>query len=207
MLHVDHLGFGFQHRLLFERVCFNVQAGDLHLLVGGNGTGKSTLLNILAGLLSPTKGTYRYDPSERSQTIEFLQAEANGLFYKMDAVQNLRYWASLRGQQLQRDDIYRELERWQLNHPFIRENFPVEKYSTGMKRRLALARVVLSQRKLWLLDEPFHGLDQKALSIFNQALDEHRKLGGAALVVSHDLAPFANTDHATIQLESFRSHA
>ena len=204
MLHVKDLSFGYHHRPLFEHVTFEVTDGDLCLLVGGNGTGKSTLLNILAGLLSPTSGSYQYKTGERAQTLEFLQAEANGLFYKMDAVQNLRYWASLRNQHLSNEQIFQELDRWQLNHPFIRQAFPVEKFSTGMKRRLALARVALSKTRLWLLDEPFHGLDQKALGIFNRVLEQHRKAGGAALVVSHDLQPFQGTQHQTIQLETFR---
>jgi heme exporter protein A len=73
-----------------------------------------------------------------------------------------------------------------------------------MKRRLALARVALSQTKLWILDEPFYGLDQRALGIFQLMLRDHLASGGAALVVSHDLAPLEKYDHQTIQLESFK---
>lgn len=204
LLRVRGLGFGY-HRPLFAGVSFSIAPGDLCLVSGGNGTGKSTLLSILAGLLAPQQGAYSFgDDARGAGRAEYLQAENNGLFCKMDAVQNLRYWASLRGVHLDDETIFTELERWGLNHPLIRRGFPVEKFSTGMKRRLALARVALSQTKLWILDEPFYGLDQRALGIFQLMLRDHLASGGAALVVSHDLAPLEKHDHQTIQLESFK---
>jgi len=83
----------------------------------------------------------------------------------------------------------------------IRQGLEVGKFSTGMKRRLALARLSLSQTKIWLLDEPLFGLDQKAIEVLIDSLQQHRDAGGAVLMISHDLAPFLSLINETIDLE------
>jgi heme exporter protein A len=80
------------------------------------------------------------------------------------------------------------------------QNFPVEKYSTGMKRRLALARLMLSGATCWLLDEPVYGLDTAALATFSHQLEQHLKAGGMTLVISHDTAPLRGLISRTIHL-------
>ncbi len=207
MLNVDKLSFAFHRRPLFEQLSFHVEPGQLWLVVGGNGTGKSTLLSVIVGLLPATHGHCTFAGGDRAQVLEYLAAETNGLFFKLDAMQNLKFWAKMRGVSCGTSDLHAALDRWQLNHPLIRQDFPIEKFSTGMKRRLALARVGLSQAKLWVMDEPFHGLDQKALVIFADVLGQHLNQGGSAIVVSHDLAPLANLPHQRLDLERFRGRA
>lgn len=194
MLTVQGLSFGFRHRALFRDVNFTLHPGELLHLVGPNGTGKSTLMAILAGLLAAQRGSIEFRHGEnvvddRRLYLEYLPAEANGLFLKMDATHNLQFWAGLRGRSLTREKAFAALERWNLNHPLLRDGFAVEKFSTGMKRRLALARLTLSPAPLWLLDEPLYGLDQQAASALRDLLQDHLRQGGLALVVSHDVQP------------------
>lgn len=197
MLQVKDLSFGFRHRRLFDAVSFTVSPQELVHLAGPNGAGKSTFMSIVAGLLHPDKGDVSFFPGvgaaepveDRRRFAEYLPAEANGLYVKMDATQNLLFWAELRGAKVGKAEIWKELERWNLNHALVRDGFPVEKFSTGMKRRLALARLALSPAPLWLLDEPLYGLDAQAVELFRGLLREHLDKGGLALVVSHDLVP------------------
>jgi len=210
MLVVHELSFGFRHRRLFEKLSLTVAAGELVHLSGPNGAGKSTFMSIVAGLLAPISGEVRYLPDASNQTpapdrreyLEYLPAEANGLHLKMDATQNLLYWARLRGLELAREDAFRALEAWNLNHPLLRDDFPVEKFSTGMKRRLALARLGLSPTRGWLLDEPLYGLDVEATGAFATMLKTHLSRGGLALVISHDLKPLDGLITRTVSLGS-----
>lgn len=196
MLKVQNVSFGFRHRPLLRDVSLTLAAGELLHLTGPNGAGKSTFMSIVAGLLTPEKGTIEFFPgSEASAAVddrrrfqEYLPAEANGLYVKMDAMQNLLFWTQLRGLKNNLPAVHAELARWNLDHPLLRDGFPVEKFSTGMKRRLALARLALSPSPLWLLDEPVYGLDAQAVGIFRKLLGDHLAKGGLALLISHDLA-------------------
>lgn len=208
MLQVKALTFGFRHRRLFEDVSFTVKPGELLHLAGPNGAGKSTMMSILAGLLLPEKGEVEFFPGkdaaapadDRRSFVEYLPAEANGLYVKMDATTNLQFWSRLRGLATTTEQVFQELDRWNLNHPLLRDGFSVEKFSTGMKRRLALARLNLSPAPCWLLDEPLYGLDTEAVQIFRAMIDRHLARGGLAVLVSHELKIFDGAITRTLTL-------
>lgn len=194
MLTVKNLGFGYRFRPILRGVNFKVNAGQILHLVGPNGCGKSTTISILAGLIRQSHGEVNLSiegnvAQDRREFTEYLPAEANGHFEKMDAMQNLRFYSRLRGQHHSDERIIKALESWDLGHPLLRSRFAIQKFSTGMKRRLALARVELSQTPLWLLDEPLYGLDQKGIGQFQNLLTSHLDNGGAIVVVSHDSEP------------------
>lgn len=179
--------------------------GELVHLAGPNGAGKSTFMAIVAGLLAADRGAVDFVEGgqavdDRRAYCEYLPAEANGLHVKMDAVRNLRYWTALRGVEPEESVLVAALARWKLDHPLIRTDFPVEKFSTGMKRRLALARLSLSPAPLWLLDEPVYGLDAEAMAVFTRLLEEHLARKGLALVISHDLKPLEALISRTVDL-------
>lgn len=206
MLHIRELSFGFRHRPLFSDLTLCVDRGELVHLVGPNGAGKSTCMAVIAGLLAAGKGTVEYTPqgqnpaSDRRLYLEYLPAEANGLYVKMSARDNLRFWASLRGIHLSDQALLDALSTWGLDHPLLIDRFPVEKYSTGMKRRLALTRLTLSPAPCWLLDEPVYGLDTTAMEVFRRALTFHLERGGMAIVISHDLSALMGLSPRTVRL-------
>lgn len=197
MLEIKSLSFRYQYKVILQKLSFQVGPSEILHIVGPNGSGKTTLMSILAGLRKEASGsiTYRDGQGEiqadRRTHVEYLPAEANALFGKMDAMSNLRFWRKLRGLEASDSAIRPVLARWDLDHPLLRENFPVESFSTGMKRRLALARLELSETPCWLLDEPLYGLDTKGIETFQDMLEKHLQQQGITVIVSHDIAPLA----------------
>ena len=166
-------------------------------LKGGNGTGKSTLLATIAGLLNPNRGSI----SIADRSFSYLPAENCGHFLKLDAVSNLNFWANVYGQPASLPEISAALHDWGLGKTAARKGFPVEHFSTGMKRRLALARLQVLNTNLWLLDEPVIGLDANAQSQCQVFFERHLANGGMIVMVSHETDSFAQIDHQTLSLE------
>lgn len=195
LLEVENLEFGYAARILIPSLSFTLASGELLHVQGPNGTGKSTLLALVAGLLHARRGVIRPGSNapagirHLSAMLEYLPAEANGLYGRLDAEANLTLWLRLRGRTAVASDLDTALGTWGLDHPLVRRDFPVERFSTGMKRRLALARVMLSPAPVWLLDEPFYGLDDAGIRTFQDVLRAHLNKGGAALMVSHEVRP------------------
>lgn len=205
MLEVEDLFFSYQYRPILKKLSFKVGEGQILKIEGANGTGKTTLIKVIAGLLRPQKGSITFTSGNHTYTdyrpfLEYLPSEGNGLFAELDAVKNLNFWARLRNQDHNHDEIMKQLRHWDLDQPFLMENFPVGRFSTGMKRRLALARVILSKAPLWLLDEPLFGLDSQSTEKFRQCLQSHINEGGCVIMVSHDLTAFENLDISVLSI-------
>lgn len=193
MLKISSLTFAFHPPFhLFENANFTIQPGEIAFLEGPNGCGKSTFLSLIAGMRSANSGDISFEPLQsstpqnRRHYIEYLSPDSNGLYMKLDAMQNLKFWLGLRQQNYDPKQLRDHLAEWQLGDPLISQGFPVQKFSTGMKRRLALARVFASQSPCLVLDEPLNGLDQKGCELFVQKLYAHKNRGGMAIVVCHN---------------------
>jgi heme exporter protein A len=159
-------------RVLFEAVNLSLNAGDAALVAGPNGVGKSSLLRLIAGLLSPVSGTV---------TVSGRVALANedlALDPRARLADALGFWARLDGT----DDVAFALEEFGINHLL---NVPVRILSTGQRKRAVLARCVASQADIWLLDEPGNGLDTASLDRLTAAMATHRSRGGIIVAASH----------------------
>jgi len=201
MLVVKGLSFGYRARRLISNLSFELNPGEILHVIGPNGTGKSTLLQLLAGLIAAESGSIKWDKPE---SIEYLPAEANGLYLAMSARENLNFWLSLRDRRLNSNQIDECLKTWNLAQPWLALGLPVARFSTGMKRRLALVRLTLAGAPCWLLDEPVYGLDEEAILEFRQALKHHVANGGSAVIVSHDLSALDAIPHSKLSLGSHR---
>jgi heme exporter protein A len=201
MLTVEKLTFGFKNRKLFQDISFDVQPGQLTRLAGSNGSGKSTLLALITGLVSGDSGSIKFAGTDdfRSWT-SWIAPDANGLVSTLSATANMRFWLDLRGLKVRPETLSSTLNAWGLTGEWIQSSLPVAKFSTGMKRRLALARLQLEGSKLWILDEPLFGLDDGACKQFRDALDSHLSAGGAAVVVTHDDRLLERIRHQTVFL-------
>lgn len=201
MLNVRNLTFSFKNRPLFSGLNFTVKSGSLLRVSGPNGSGKSTLLSLITGLISGANGQIDFDETcdFRSWT-SWIAADANGLIPSLSAAENLRFWLELRHSAFDAGRISNSLNDWGLSGSWIQERLPVARFSTGMRRRLSLARLDLDGSKLWILDEPLFGLDEAACKKFRIRLQSHISQGGAAIVVTHDDRLLEGVEHETLAL-------
>jgi len=152
---------------------FRLEPGEVLILRGPNGSGKTTLLRTLAGLQPPLDGRIDAPP----ETIAY-GAHADGLKSTLTVAENLRFWAAIHGVR----DMSDALERFNL---VALANRPAQNLSAGQKRRLGLARLLVTGRPIWLLDEPTVSLDQASVALFAEAVRAHVAAGGAALIATH----------------------
>ena len=169
-------------RQLFEGVSLRVAPGDVLLLRGPNGAGKSSLLLTLAGLLRPTQGTV--GPDERSPM--HLLAHSSAVKTRLTLGENLRFWREVNGPTGM--DVDKALERVGLGGL---ESIEAGHLSAGQTRRLALARLLVTDRKLWLLDEPLAALDDAGAELLAALVAERMASGGGVIAATHDDIPGA----------------
>jgi len=167
-------------RLVFERVTFSLRPGEALLLKGANGTGKSSLLRLMAGFLAPHAGRLAWAGraiAERRHEIHFL-GHGDPLKPLLTAAENLAFLADLGGG----GRIAAGLEAMALSDL---ADTPCRFLSAGQKRRLSLARLPALTRPLWLLDEPAVGLDRASRGRLETMIGEHLAQGGMAMVATH----------------------
>jgi heme exporter protein A len=185
-LTLDHLACRRAGRLVFRDLCFAVGAGQAAALRGPNGIGKSTLLRQLAGLLPVAGGDARMGAVSLAgdrQGFQELVTYAGHLDAVKPALsigENLRLWAGIHGNGPERAEA--ALARFGLGGIAGR---PAAQCSAGQKRRLGLARLLVADRPLWLLDEPTVSLDADASALVAELVRQHIAGGGVALIATH----------------------
>ena|SRR3989338_6211511 len=171
-----------------HRLSFHVDAGEIVAVLGPNGCGKTTLLKILATRIAPTcgEGTLLGHPLSETalirKGIKWLGHEL-GLYKTLTAAENLKFFAGICGQKIAGPQIDAVLEKVGLQKS-RREK--VASFSTGMKKRLSLARILLENPKILLFDEPHTNLDQEGKKRMSTLILERKKAGAAVLFSSHD---------------------
>lgn len=174
---------------VLDGVSFTLAPGRALVLRGPNGIGKTTLLRTVAGLQPPVSGTVQTAP----ESLVYA-GHSDGIKATLTVVENLNFWAQVFG----KSDISAALDAFDLTALADR---PAGMLSAGQKRRLGLARLLVTGRAIWLLDEPTVSLDRDAVAMFARAVDTHLAAGGSALLATHielgidgaevlDLAPY-----------------
>lgn len=158
---------------ILSGVSFEVSDGEAVILRGPNGAGKTTLLRCLAGLTPPVSG----DLGTGGDEVAYA-GHADGLKAQMSVAENLRFWASVHGT----TEITNAVEAFNLSSLLDRRAMHL---SAGQKRRLSLARLVLTGRPVWALDEPTVSLDAEAVGWFAKAVTAHLSTGGSAIIATH----------------------
>lgn len=178
---VENLAVSRGGLLVLEGLSFTLAAGQALILRGPNGSGKTTLLRTLAGLQPPVAGRIDADPDAIAYA-----AHADGLKPTLSVRENLEFWAQVFGQM----GIDAAVAAFALA-PLL--NRPAGALSAGQKRRLGLARLLVTGRPIWIFDEPTVSLDREAVASFGQTVQGHLAQGGAALLATHiDLGFDAN---------------
>lgn len=182
-LRAENLTLARGDRIIVKNLTFQLDSGRALVLTGANGAGKSTLLRALSGLLPPRSGQIFRDqqsidenPTIHLGSLAFI-GHLDAIKPLLTVAENLAYWAD--GDNAA---VAGALAGWDLT---ARANWPARFLSAGLKRRVALARLLLRPVGLWLLDEPTTALDQASVARFRDHLAAHLDRGGMAVIATH----------------------
>ena len=192
LIRTENLCFERDEIKVIDRVNLELNSGDLLQVEGCNGSGKTTLLRLLTTAVKPTSGRIFYQEKKLSDcryeycsNIIFIGHQI-ALKERLTPVENLN-WLSPIG--LSQDSINRALDLVGLRDF---ETAPSWSLSAGQKRRVALARLIVSNAKIWFLDEPFTAIDTQGIGLMRQLIDDHVSKGGAVVFSTHQSVDMKN---------------
>lgn len=175
------------HRL-FSGLSFTLSAGELIQVQGANGSGKTTLLRALCGFVQPVQGKVLWCGQNIQEWDDAYHTEMcylghlNAIKDELSALENLQMSAGLAGYTVTEQQALAALRRMGLQR---REHLPVRVLSQGQRRRVALARLLLEDARLWILDEPLAALDVGAVGLMQELIGEHLSKGGMTIFTTH----------------------
>ena len=185
-LHLENVAVIRGNRLVLSGLNLRVAAGELMWVRGANGCGKSTLLRVIAGLLGSTSGEVRAD-GRLALADENLALDPN-----LTVSDALRFWANMDGASpSERDAALTAMDLVSLS------DVPVRYLSTGQRKRASIARVLASRCAIWLLDEPYNGLDSASCAHLDKAILSHIGAGGIVMLAAHQ-SPSINVSESLV---------
>ena len=188
MLNVQNLQCVRGDNCLFKDLSFTLSDGELLHLKGANGTGKTTLLRALSGLLQPLEGDILLDGRSLFKYREEYHAQItylghlNGIKGDLTTYENIQLHADLNGLPIKQSEVDEALQALGL---LSRAELPVRVLSQGQQKRVALARLLVMKRRLWLLDEPFVALDVKAVEWLQRIIGEQLQKNAMVVMTTH----------------------
>lgn len=198
MLDVIAVDFDYQDQPLLKNVSFHLPAGGLLQVRGANGAGKTTLIKLLAGLYKPSRGQIQFEKQLIVEALDTYQQQICFVGHKIGINPYLTIKENcFFDTQYRNTDLDRLISVFKLDN---QEDLPCGLLSAGQRRQAGLLRLWMTGAKLWLLDEPLVALDNNALSILMNKIQEHRSHGGAVLLTSHQSLPLNQSDYEEYHL-------
>lgn len=201
---VSHLTCERGYRELFKDLSFELTPGQILHIKGENGAGKTSLLRILAGLALPVSGEVSFDDydcrkyrSEYNEQIAFMGHKL-GIKLELTPVENICSYCEIRLPHTEQQilDVLKKVGLYGFEEMYCNQ------LSAGQKRRVALAQTVLSDARLWILDEPFTSLDVTGVALFLDVIQKHVDNGGMVLLTTHQEVNLENCTTKYLQLPS-----
>lgn len=179
MLSTSNLSFERYFERVFEPVSFDIAPGDLMLITGANGCGKTTLLRVLAGLLELSEGSFT------SQSHPLYAGHNPAIKDDLSVEENIRFWMQFMGTRQNQpvDELCEQvIDEMGLSPVALQEGRTL---SAGQRKRCSLARLLFCNESLWLLDEPYSNLDPQGIALLDRIISSHLESGGACVMTTH----------------------
>ena len=203
MLEISNLACSRGDHRLFGGLNFSLDSGQIMQVQGANGSGKTSLLRTLCGFMMPDEGDIVWRGENIRELDEDYYAEMlylghlNAIKDELSALENLQISAGLSGVELEEKEAIVVLRRMGLRG---REMLPTKVLSQGQCRRVALARLLISDAKLWILDEPLAALDVGAVTLIQELIAEHLKRQGMVIFTTHQPLQVAGIEMRSLTL-------
>lgn len=192
-------------RLLFDGLSFQLGAGEGLRIIGANGSGKTTLLRVIAGLSERFGGDIHWRGQNRRNVLYQLRTDilyfghAPGINVVLTPLENLEWWQQLKLPGAEsREHLVNVLDYMGLAGY---SHTPCAHLSAGQKRRVALARLLISRHRLWILDEPFTAIDRQGVRNIEGLVEQHLQRGGIVILTTHQA--MSCSGFSTIDIDSF----
>ena len=195
-------------KIVFRNLSFKFEHNVATIISGKNGSGKTSLLRLLANLLYPKSGDFVWKGKSIYKNLEkYLKeityiADNNSSKEKFTVTENINYWKGLFNSKMTHEQFMRLIDNLDLREKM---NQPVSMLSKGQKRKLELTRLIIEERKIWILDEPFLGLDQDSVNIIGQTISDHLSHDGMVILSTHSPVSISSKKYIDLDLhESVR---
>ena len=188
MLEVKSIYLYRNRKQVFKDFNLNLKNSEIILLEGENGVGKTSLLNMVSGLINPDKGFIKIfkkniiELGKQKKKIFTYIPDKNCLKESLSVNENLKSWLKLSNLKVNNNNYQKVLNTFSLDG--IQESL-VKNLSQGQKKKVALTKLLFSESKLWLLDEPLNGIDTKTVAILKKIMIQHLRQNGSILFSSH----------------------
>ena len=189
MIKLNDISKSFKNKKALDKLSLEVSSGEIYGLLGANGAGKSTTLNLLLGFLRPDLGSIEIIDSTNNKTITnneigYIPENVN-LYPYLSGLENLDYFCRIAGIKFNSSELKSLLNECGLEHDAY--NKPTSDYSKGMRQKVGIAIALAKNAKIYLLDEPASGLDPMASNELSEILKKLSSKGATILMASHDL--------------------
>ncbi|HMV25906.1 MAG TPA: heme ABC exporter ATP-binding protein CcmA [bacterium] len=207
MIRLQHISKQFGRFKALDDLSIEIPSGDFMALLGPNGAGKTTTLKLLAGLIRPSSGAIQVDGMEKNSRSVFLQSigmvsHQSFLYNDLTAIENLRFYANMYTVSNASARIASLLKRVGLG---ARGDDIVRTFSRGMLQRLSIARALLHEPQMLLLDEPYTGLDVHGCRFLDEVLKEYHAGGHSIVMITHDLDRILGLSNRIVVLDNGRA--
>ena len=188
MLEVNSIYLYRNRKQVFDNFSLNLNKSEIIQLEGENGVGKTSLLNMISGLISPDKGFIKICKKDITELGKYKKKkftyipDKNCLKENFTVNENLKSWLKLSNLETNYNTYQKALNTFSLNDI---QGSLVKNLSQGQKKKVALTKLLFSESKLWLLDEPLNGIDIKTISTLKKVMIQHLKQNGSILFSSH----------------------
>ena len=188
MLLVNNLKFERSEKVIFENIHITASSGKIIFVKGNNGTGKTTLLKTLVNILEPSEGDVFWMGKKIKNNIFNFYSETTLIMDKptssleMTVIENINFWKQITLSQIKYEEIFNLLKMLGIDQYLKKQTMYL---SLGEIKKLELTRLILEQKKLWVLDEPYIGLDKNSIGIINETFIDHVSNNGIIIFSSN----------------------